>query len=259
MEKTHYIFIIGLIIIALISIYVLVLLPHGAPILALEKTFFLFALALNAIILIWTIAGYLLFRWNKTKRKNPSLIIWSISFFIYSITFVAHIFRAFGIEAANENTSVFHFFAYRWGMIVWAAGILYGLLRILTENKKIQRIPSIITIVLGFSWLILGLFILPTENPIEFTMYLFLFTIWIPVCFTMAYIFFYYGYKVKQVGPKVISIGFLGLMITYMAWAPWHFADVIYIYFIWYSLFVLSLTPILFGFIIMSVEERHES
>ena len=58
---------------------------------------------------------------------------------------------------------------------------------------------------------------------------------------------------------KVISIGFLGLMITYMAWAPWHFADVIYIYFIWYSLFVLSLTPILFGFIIMSVEERHES
>ena len=142
MEKIHIIYIIGLAIIALFSAYVLIVLPHGVPVPALEKTFFLFGLAINTTILLWSIGGYLLHRWFITGRDNPSLIIWGMSFFIYSITFVAHIFRALGFSAANENLSPLHFFAYRWGMIVWAAGMLYGLLKILTENKRIQIIIS---------------------------------------------------------------------------------------------------------------------
>lgn len=256
MEKTHIIYLIGLIIIGLISAYVLIVLPHGAPVPMLEKTFFLFGLAVNTVILLWSIGGYLLHRWFITGRDNPSLIIWGLSFFIYSITFVAHIFRALGFSAANENTSPLHFFAYRWGMIVWAAGMLYGLLKILTENKRHQLIPSLLTLILGFTWLLLGLFVIPTPNPIEFTMYLFLYTIWIPICFTMAYIFAYYGYKAEATGPKLLSLGFFGIMITYMAWAPWHFADVVYLYFIWYFIFSLSLTPVLLGFIVMAVEEK---
>jgi len=255
-EKTHYLYFIGIIIIALISTYVLIFLPHGIPFPPLENSFYLFGLALDTTILIWTIGTFLIIRWFKTKKENPSLIIWGISFFLYSIIFVAHIFRALGFTIANENTSSFHFFAYRWEMIVWAAGIVYGLLKILVKRKKLQIIPSVIILVVGFSWFILGLFIIPWEYPIDSTMYLFLFTIWIPVCFTMAYIFFYYGYKMKRYGPKIISIGFLGVMITYMAWAPWHFSDVVYIYFIWYFLFLLSLTPTLFGFVLMAIEEK---
>jgi hypothetical protein len=256
MEKVHTLYFIGLIIIGIISTYVLIILPRGISIPALQTTFFLFGLALNTIVLLWWIAGFLLYRWFKTGKRNPSLIIWSISFFLYSITFVAHLFRALGYSIANENLSVFHFFIYRWGMIVWAAGILYGLLKILTENKTHQLIPSVIILILGFTWLILGLFIIPSENPIEFTMYLFLHTIWIPVCFTMFYIFAYYGYKTKQNGPKLVALGFFGVMISYYGWAPWHFSDLIYIYFIWYFIFLLSLTPILIGFIVMAVEEK---
>ncbi|MFX1311166.1 MAG: hypothetical protein ACFFHD_00950 [Promethearchaeota archaeon] len=106
--------------------------------------------------------------------------------------------------------------------------------------------------------LILGLFIIPSENPIEVTMYLFLHTIWIPICFTMAYIFAFYGYKGNETGPKLVGLGFFLLMISYHGWAPWHFEDVIYLYFIWYFLFLLSLTPILIGFVVMSVEERQD-
>lgn len=256
MEKIHIIYIIGLIVIAIISAFVLTYLPHGAPMISLSTMFFLFGLGLNTTVLLLTIASYLLFRWLKTEKKNPSLIVWSVSFYAYSLTFIAHIFRALGFANANENLSVYHFFAFRWVMPLWAAGILYGLLKILTENKNIQRVPSVTVFSIGFLWLILGLFVIPSKNPIEFTMYLFLYTIWIPVCFTTAYIFAFYGYKSKQKGPIIISIGFLGVMISYMAWAPWHFPDVIYLYFIWYFVFLLSLTPILLGFIVMSLEEK---
>jgi len=256
LEKIHSIYIVGIIIITIISIYILITLPHGRPFPILEKSFFLFGLGLNTSILLWTIGGYLLARWFKTGKKNPSLIIWSFSFFIYSVTFIAHVFKALGFSFADENASVYNFLAYRWGMIVWAAGILFGALKILTENKKLQILPSSIVLIIGFLLFIIGLFIVKSNNPIETTMYLFLFTIWIPICFTMAYIFFYYGYKSMKMGPKLISLGFLGIMITYMQWAPWHFSDVVYIYFIWYILFSLSLIPILLGFIIMSFEER---
>lgn len=254
LEKSHYAYIIGMVIIGIFSSYVLIFRPHGLPVPALESSFYLFGLAMNTLILLYSISGFLLYRWLKTGRNNPSLLIWALSFLLYSLTFVAHLFRAFGVVDANENTSPLHFFAYRWVMIVWAAGILFGLLKIVTDNKKTQLIPSGIVIVGGFSILLLGLFIIPFDNPIESTMYIFLYTIWVPICFTMSYIFAYLGSKGNQRGPKYISLGFLLLMISYMAWAPWHFSDVIYLYFIWYFIFNLSLTPILIGFIVMSVE-----
>ena len=255
-EKPHIIYFIGLIIISIITIIILVVLPRGTPVPELSTTFFLLGLGLNSTLLLWTIGGYLLFRWLQSKRKNPSLLIWSISFFLYSITFVAHIFRAFGIVDANENTSVFHFFTYRWGMVVWAGGMIYGLLKILTDKKKFQIYGSVGVLGIGFLSLILGLFVIPTDNPIEFTMYIFLHIIWIPICFTMSYIFFYYGYKTKQLGPKILGLGFFLLMVSYYGWAPWHFSNVVYLYFLWYFIFVLSLTPILMGFVIMSIEEK---
>ena len=141
-------------------------------------------------------------------------------------------------------------------MVVWAAGMIYGLLKILTDNKKYQLYPSLAVLGVGFLWLILGLFVIPTESPIEFTMYYFLHIIWIPVCFTMSYIFFFYGYKTKQSGPKILGLGFFLLMLSYYGWAPWHFSDVVYLYFIWYFIFLLSLTPILMGFLVMSKEEK---
>lgn len=256
MEKKWIYYIFCLIILGIIDIFVLITLPHGEPFPALEKTFFLFGLGLNSTTLILTISLYLFYRYLKGGRKNISLLIWAFSFLIYSITFIAHIFRALGYPNANENVSVGNFFLLRFGMILWATGILYGLLLIITENKKFQRVPALIVLISGFLIFILGLFIIPSENPIETTMYFFLFTIWVPICFTMAYIFFYVGNMSHQNGPKIIALGFIGLMVSYMAWAPWHYSDVSYLYFVWYFIFQLSLVPIFLGFVLMTKETK---
>ncbi len=210
-----------------------------------------FGLGMDSTIIIFTIATFLIYRWYIGGRSNTSLLVWSISFFVYSITFIAHIFRGLGFFWANENVSPEIFFIYRLGMILWAGGSLYGILRILVDDKKLQIIPSIIIIVIGFLWFSYGLFIV---RDIEFMMYGFLFIVWIPICFSISYIFLVYGRKSGNTGPKILFLGYLGLTITYMGWAPWHFSDVIYFYFVWYFLFLLSLVPILIGFIVLSKE-----
>ncbi|MCP4764496.1 MAG: hypothetical protein GY870_22160 [archaeon] len=258
MQKIHYIYAVGLTLIGILSVYVLIMLGldgnlQGPPYAVLENTNMLFGLGLNSSVLIWSISIFLFYRWNKTGRNNPSLIIWSISFLLYSLTFVAHIFRALGVTDANESLSPTHFFAFRWVMVVFAAGILFGVLKIVTDNKKLQIYPSIAIIIAGLSLFAVGLFVL--ELGIESTMFIFLFTIWSPICFSMSYLFLYFGVKTKKAGPKIISIGFFGVFLTYLAWAPYHYVAVIYLYFIFYFLFMLSLVPILIGFIVMSYEE----
>ena len=170
--------------------------------------------------------------------------------------------RAWGPDFlwANENSAPEIFFIWRFGMIIWAGASLYGILRILVEDRKKQIIPSIIVIIAGLFWFIYGLFVanVAIKERIETMMYGFLFTIWIPICFSISYIFLVYGRKSNTSGSKILFIGYLGLTITYMAWAPWHFGDVVYIYFVWYFLFQLSLVPILIGFILLARESEEK-
>ncbi|NVM01903.1 MAG: hypothetical protein HWN67_06185 [Candidatus Helarchaeota archaeon] len=280
----------GIIIIAILCIYVLIFKPHATyataprvldptygflpnrlvggaglddigkliwalydPYKAAAYNLIFFGLGLDTTILLWIIGTYLLYRWYKGGRTNISQLVWGIVFFIYSITFIGHIFKGLGNSWANENAAPENFFLLRFGMIFWAAGSLYGILRLLIEDKKLRIIPSIFVMLLGFIWFSFGLFIV---RDIEYMMYGFLFAIWIPICFSISYIFFNYGQKSGYSGPKIIFLGYLGLTITYMGWAPWHFSDVIYFYFFWYFLFLLSLVPILIGFMMLTKESE---
>ncbi|TFG04650.1 MAG: hypothetical protein EU536_04125 [Promethearchaeota archaeon] len=259
--KEHIFFFIGIIVIAILCFLVLLLKPHATAPEILDPAIgpynlVTFGLGFDTSIILLTIAFYLLNRWNKGGRTNTSLLVWSCGFFVYSSTFIAHIFRGIGFSWANENSSPEIFFLWRFGMIIWAGCSLFGILRILVEDKKTQIIPSLAVIGIGFSWFSYGLLIV---RDIEWTMYGFLFGIWIPICFSISYIFFIYGRKSKTTGPKVLFLGYLGLTITYMGWAPWHFPDVIYFYFVWYFWFLLSLIPILIGFIMFSKESEEKS
>ena len=256
----HLGYFIGIGVIAVLCVIVLVVKPHASAPDILDPTIgnfynlVTFGLGLDSTVIIWIIGIFLLYRWNKGRRSNISLFIWGLVFFIYSITFIGHIFKGFGFSWASDSTPD-AFFLWRFGMIIWAGGSLYGILRILSEDKKIQIIPSVAVIGIGFTWFSYGLFVV---GDIEWMMYGFLFAIWIPICFSISYVFLVYGRKSNTTGPKILFLGYLGLTITYMGWAPWHFGDVIYFYFVWYFLFLLSLIPILIGFILLARESEEE-
>ncbi len=44
--------------------------------------------------------------------------------------------------------------------------------------------------------------------------------------------------------------------MTYLAWSPWHFKDVYYIYLIWFFAFNISLAIILVGYVMLPYEAR---
>ena len=235
-------------ILLVISIFVLVNQPIGGEFQVLENTYALFGLGLNSSVLILSIGLYLLYRWIKGGRENSSQLVWGICWILYSWTFIGHILRALGVIWANDKIPTI-FFMFRWVMIIFAAGLYYGISHILTENKKIQIIPSFFIFGVGISWFIIGLFGI---GNIETTMYVFLYCIWSPILFSIAYTFYIYGKDAKMKSPYLISLGFIGIGITYLAWAPWHLIS--YLYMIWYFLFQLSLVPVLLGFVLLTSE-----
>ncbi|TFF90603.1 MAG: hypothetical protein EU548_02180 [Promethearchaeota archaeon] len=251
--KNNILYILGMVILAIFSAFILINFPKGAPFEPLEDTFYLFGLGLNSTILILSIGFYLLYRWLKGKRQNTPQLVWGICWVFYSWTFIIHIFRALGFYWANQTSIPAYFFLYRWVMVLFISGMYYGIATILTENKKLRIIPTILIFGIGISWFLIGLFVFGSP---EFMMYGYLYCIWSPILFSIAYTFYLYGRNAKMRSPYLIALGFLGVGITYLAWAPWHFSDVIYLYFIWYFLFQLSLVPILLGFVLLTVESK---
>lgn len=254
--KSHLFYFIGIGIIAILCIIVILIKPiAAAPEILNPSTYpthlVLFGLGLDSYIIILTIGCFLIYRWFKGGRSNSSLLVWSLGFFIYSITFFGHIFEGLDIAWADD-TAPNAFFLWRFGMILWAGASLFGILRILVDDKKKQILPSIAVVGIGFTWFSYGLFVV---GDIEWMMYGFLFGIWIPICFSISYIFLLYGRKSNTTGPKILFLGYLGLTITYMAWAPWHLSS---FYFVWYFLFLLSLVPILIGFILLARESEEK-
>ena len=112
-------------------------------------------------------------------------------------------------------------------------------------------IPAILMVAIGELWFVYRLIISP---DIETTMYGFLFGGFIPMAITIAYLFFTYGRDLKFSSAYMLSIGFFVMALSYMAWAPWHFPEVIYIYFIWFDIFNLSLGIIFAGFFALPKE-----
>ncbi len=232
--------------------YVLAYKPHLGGLDVLKSTFFLFGLSLDTVILLWAISFFLLYRWYYTGRQSISTLVWGLSFLVYSIVFIGLCLQALGIGWANSNDPVI-FFIFRNVMILWAAGMWFGISNILTGNKVIRYGLTGLIVIASYIWFAYGLLVLA---DIEYTMYGFLFAVWIPISVTLGYAFYLYGTNTGLSSPKFLTVGFVLLAITYMAWAPWHFPDVSYIYFIWFFLFEISLVPILIGFILIPVERE---
>ncbi len=235
-------------------------LPGFAP---LQSTFYVFGFSLQATIFIYVIAIFLLYRWKVTGKTNASTLAWGVAFLLYGITFIGMLLDSLGFTWANNKDPII-FFGFRQFMILWVALMYYGISRILTDNKRARLVPALVMLGFGyalFATCLLGMKDVP--NIINNTMYVFLYSLWTPLCATVAYSFLLYGRQAQLASPKILTGGFALLGITYLAWAPWHFASVIYIYFIWFALFDVSLAFIMLGYVVLPYEikakEKQES
>ncbi len=257
--KEHVIFVVILVIviimdIILISAYMInpaFYLP-GIP--ALSSSYPLFGLSMQAVIFIYSIAIFLIFRWIKTGKNNISTLLWAIAFMVYGIVFIGLIFLSFGMSWANTRTDAILFFIWRNPMIIWVALMYVGIAKILTESKKVQYVPAIVFAIIGYITFIFGLLLFPNEIGINGTMALFLYTLWVPLCYVIGYSFYLYGKQMKINSARLISLGFVVIGITYMAWAPWHVGAVIEVYYFWFFMFNVGLVIILMGYVVMPYE-----
>lgn len=195
--------------------------PKVSPgsLLMLEGSYTLLMLASTAILYHAITGGYLIYKGRKYYSTRPLSqnipMIWGLSFFAYIVTYIGITLKALNVV---EMTSGMFFF-FRSFMIIWAAGIIYGLISLRTGRKNLRRyIPSGV-ILLSLAWFAWGLLI---RGSIEYTMYGFTSFIWIPLTFAFGYFFWAYSGGTGHSGMKWISVGMVYMGATYFLWAPTH-------------------------------------
>jgi len=250
--KQHGVFITIISMIYILGIFTVTYKPLMPEVEILKKTYPLFGLSLISFVILIFISVYILHRWNITGRVNVTNLVWGVSFFLYSLLFLGLMLQALGFPYANMKLPKF-FFIWRQFQILWAAGMYYGTTKIITKNSLVQKIPTMLIVFFGYLWFIYGLFFSNVSVPIEYMMYGFLHFIWIPINALLAYLFILFAKKSKLKSPYFLSMGFSGIAITYMMWAPWHLTK---FYFVCFSLFTLSLVPLLIGFLMIPLERR---
>lgn len=254
--KSHISFVIIITIVYVLSAITVLTTPRGFEIPQLENSYMLFGPALSAFILLVVIGGYLVYRYlikPFPRKESVYQLIWGVSFLIFSITFIGMCLQSLGFDFADTDKPFF-FFLWRNPMILWATGMWIGTMMLFTENNKYIYIPGLIIFLAGESWFFLRLVLFVDVNSIEQTMYGFLFGEFIPISMLIAYLFYTYSKNQKLSSAWILTIGFSLLSLTYAAWAPWHFSDLRYIYFIWFDIFLVSLAFILTGFFALPKE-----
>ena len=129
-------------------------------------------------------------------------------------------------------------------MIFWVAGMWIAITSLMAVDKLTQIIPALLIIIFGELWFFYGLINL---QDIEFTMYGFLYWEFIPMALALAMLWYHYGKKSDLTSPYMIASGFTLFGLVYLAWAPWHFSEIKYMWYIWFNIYLVSLALIFAG------------
>lgn len=240
-------YIVVIIIIYMMTTLIVIAKPHGFSVPEITTSYDLFGASLTGFRLILIIGGYLLYRYFTKARpleQAPFQLIWGSSFLIYSITLLGLLLQAWGFDFADMSDPFF-FLIWRTPMILWVAGMWIGVTRLLTDNTKCIYLSALLILILSQVWFFIGLILL---SDIEITMYGFLYWIFVPMAFILAILWYNYGKGAELNSPKVITAGFTLFGIAYLAWAPWHFEDLKYIWYVWFNVYLVSLALLLTGF-----------
>lgn len=176
-------------------------------------------LAVTAITYLGITAVYLIHKGRKyysdrgLKENIP--LIWGVSFLAYIVTYIGIILKA--SEAITMTEELFFFF--RSFMILWAAGIAYGLITLRTSREGLRKYIPLGIAGLSLAWFTWGLF---SVGSIEYTMYGFTSFLWVPLTFAFGYFFWAYSGGTGHSGMKWISVGMVYMGATYLFWAPTH-------------------------------------
>jgi len=240
-------YIIIIVIIYMITTLIVIFKPQGFPVPEITTSYDLFGASLTGFTLILIIGIYLVYRYftkAKPLEQAPFQLIWGSSFLIYSITMLGLLLQAWGFEFADMTDPII-FLIWRTPMILWVAGMWIGVTKLLTDSPKCTYLAALLILLLGELWFFIGLVLL---EDIELTMYGFLYWEFVPMAFILAILWFHYGKGAGLNSPKVITAGFTLFGIAYLAWAPWHFEELKYIWFVWFNIFLVSLAILLTGF-----------
>jgi len=213
----------------------------------------LLVLSLQAFILLLLIAHRNLRIYLESRSEI--FLTYSLSFFFYSFLFLGMIFQSLGFWFADMRKPGI-FLLWRQFKIIWISGIYLALSKTLFERKKFSLVSTFLLGLASYSWFFYGLFFSGVKNSIEFTMYGFLYFLLTPFSFCVGILFLWYGKKNRLLSPKYLSYGFILLGITYMAWSPWHLTS---LYFVWFTIFNISLVFLLIGFSLASIERPSSS
>jgi len=176
-------------------------------------------LAVTAMTYLGITAFYLIYKGRKYYsdrglRENVPMI-WGTSFLAYIVTYIGIILNASDIITMNAEL----FFFFRSSMILWAAGIAYGLITLRTSREGLRNYIPLSIAGLSLAWFAWGLF---NVGSIEYTMYGFTSFIWVPLTFAFGYFFWTYSGGTGHSGMKWISAGMVYMGSTYLFWAPTH-------------------------------------
>ncbi|MFX0173788.1 MAG: hypothetical protein ACFE9L_18045 [Candidatus Hodarchaeota archaeon] len=240
-------YIVIMVAIYMVTTLIVIIKPRGFSIPEITTSYDLFGASLAGFILVLSIGGYLLYRYFTKARpleQAPFQLIWGFSFLIYSITLLGLLLQAWGFDFADMSDPII-FLVWRTPMILWVAGMWIGVTWLLTDDTRLIYLSALLIIIFGGIWFFIGLVLL---RDIEFTMFGFLYWEFVPMAFILAILWYNYGKGANLSSPKVITAGFTLFGIAYLAWAPWHFEDLIYIWFVWFNVYLVSLAFLLTGF-----------
>ena len=235
----------------LVAVCIILTRPIGPKIPVLENTYALFGLSSLAMISLFFIGLHFLVQWFSYSRENSSYLLWGVGFIVYSILFFGMCPSALGIEWANMDVPAI-FFAFRQVMIIFLALVYLGVAaKIFPKNKIFVCITTTLILIGGYIAFIYGLLI---AGDVDMTMYLFTYLYIIPVAIFMAYVFYLFARYNSLISGKIISAAWIYYGFTYAFWAPFHVEEIMYLWYVMYAQFILSILLMLLGHILLPYE-----
>ncbi|MBN1159852.1 MAG: hypothetical protein JXA43_01280 [Candidatus Diapherotrites archaeon] len=197
----------------------------------------------SATFLLLLFISLTLFLAWREHRENVALLSWSFAFFLNSLPFIIAIF--------DYSLTVISF---RFVLVLWAAGLYYGISRILSKNICFATLPTISMIVVAGAWVVL--------DVIAFELIFSAISLWVffhllltPVLAIITYSFYTYSLKSKYNFPKWLTVGFATLTAVYFM------VPIIQPYELmrgWAAAYLFSLLLVSYGFKIMFSEFRRK-